>query len=159
MTVKVILEKGVSLPEYETKGSAAVDLRAIIQNTIVIKPGEVVFVSTGIKLDMSEEVNLCAEAMPRSGLGAKAGLVIANTVGLMDNDYQGTIGLYLMNRNPESRRMGMGSVPGESITIEPFDRVAQLRFSNFVQPKFAAVKKFEAVSERGEGGFGSTGKS
>lgn len=157
MNVKVILEEGAVMPEFQSEGAAAVDLCALIDAPITIRPGEKVFVSTGVKLDMTEAPNLCAEAMPRSGLGSK-GLVLANTVGLIDNDYQGPIGLTLWNSNAASVKTGMGYINGESIVITPGMRVAQLRFTEFVRPEFAAVKKFAKATKRGGDGFGSTGE-
>ncbi len=156
MTVKVILEEGVELPAYATEGSAAVDLRANIKEPITLKPGEVQVIGTGVKLDMTDEPNLCAEAIPRSGMGKK-GLVLANTIGLMDNDYQGELMVLAFNRNPATVQQGMGVVKGESITIEPGMRIAQLKFSIYVQPDFEPVKNFAKATKRGEGKFGSTG--
>ena len=156
MTVRVILEEGVELPAYATEGSAAVDLRANIKEAITLKPGEMQVISTGVKLDMADEPDLCAQCLPRSGMGKK-GLVLANTVGLIDNDYQGEVMIMAFNRNPATVKQGMGVVAGDSITIEPDMRLAQLKFSRFVQPTFDPVKAFKKATKRGEGKFGSTG--
>lgn len=157
MTVKIILEEGVDLPKYATPGSAAVDLRANIEKPITLKPGEVKMIGTGIKLDMTESPDICAEVLPRSGMGKK-GLVLANTIGLIDNDYQGEVMILAFNRNPASLQQGMGVVVGESITIDPNMRIAQLKFSKFVQPDLKPVKSFAGSTKRGEGGIGSTGE-
>jgi dUTP pyrophosphatase len=157
MTVKIVLEKGADTPKFQTTGSAGADLHAFIKEPITLKPGEQVMIPTGIKLDMTDEKGLCAWIVPRSSTG-KAGLVLGNTVGLIDNDYQGELSIIALNRNPAAVKVGMGQVQGDSITIEPGMRIAQLVFMPFVQPDLKSVKAVEKASERGEGGFGSTGK-
>lgn len=158
MTVKIILEEGVDLPEYATAGSAAVDLRANLKTPIQLRPGEVKMIPTGIRLDMSDHPDVCALLLPRSGLGSKVGLVLGNTVGLIDNDYQGEIVVAAMNRNPTVEKKGMGVVQGEKIiTIEPGMKLAQLMFTSFEQVEFEQVEGFDGETDRGEGGFGSTG--
>lgn len=154
--VKIILKDGAKMPQYATDGSAAVDLSANIKSPVVIRPGETVAISTGIELDMTETSNLCAKVLPRSGLGKK-GLVLANTVGLIDNDYQGEIIVMAHNRNPSVQRQGMGLNTGDSIVIEPDMRLAQLMFQEFIQVELEEVKGFKAATKRGKGGFGSTG--
>jgi len=156
MTIKIILEDGAKMPKYATDGSAAVDLVANIAEEIKLAPQQVAIISTGIKVDMTAEPNLCAEVMPRSGMGKK-GLVLANTIGLIDNDYQGEIMIMAFNRNPVSMKAGMGFEAGASITIEPGMRIAQMKFSTFAQAEFKEVKDFDEKTARGEGKFGSTG--
>lgn len=157
MTVKIILEEGVDLPEYATAGSAAVDLRANLKEKVTLRAGEVKMIPTGVRLDMTDHPDVCALLMPRSGLGSKTGLVLANTVGLIDNDYQGEVVVAAMNRNPAVEKKGMGIVNGEVITIEPGMKLAQLMFTTFDQVEFEQVEGFDGETDRGEGGFGSTG--
>lgn len=155
MTVKIKLEKGVNAPAYATEGSAAVDLCANIKASFTIAPGEVAQIPTGVRVDMTEHPGVCALLLPRSGLGVK-GLVLANTIGLIDNDYQGEVVVMALNRNV-SQKAGMGVKAGQSITIEPGMRLAQLMFTRFEPVVFEQVEKFAAVTDRGEGKLGSTG--
>lgn len=155
--VEIILGDGVEMPEYATEGAAALDLRANIKEPITLVPGETQLIPTGVHLNMSDEPNLCAEMMPRSGLGSKHGLVLANTIGLIDNDYQGELMIMAFNRNAQTVRRGMGVVAGANVTIEPGMRIAQLKFSYFVQPTLKKTKAFKAATKRADGGLGSTG--
>ncbi|MDX5412836.1 MAG: dUTP diphosphatase [Rhodobacterales bacterium] len=155
MTVKIKLEKGVNLPAYATDGSAAVDLVANIKAPFTIAAGEVAKIPTGVRVDMTEHPGVCALLLPRSGLGSK-GLVLANTVGLIDNDYQGEIVVMAFNRNGP-KQAGMGFKTGESVTITPGMRLAQLMFTRFEPVEFEQVEAFAVETERGENGFGSTG--
>lgn len=148
------LDKGVETPAYQTAGAAAVDLCANIKAPFIIAPGEVVKIPTGIYLDMAE-TNLCALILPRSGLGSK-GLVLANTVGLIDNDYQGEIVIMAFNRNSDVK-VGMGSKPARGIEITPKMRIAQMMFTPMHRAEFQVVDDFAKKTERGKGGFGSTG--
>ncbi len=132
-------------PHYATAGSAGLDLRACIAGPIEIRPGETVLVPSGIAIHLADP-GLAAMILPRSGLGHKHGIVLGNLVGLIDSDYQGEIMVSTWNR---------GSTP---FTLNPLDRLAQLVIVPVVQATFNVVDEF-AQSERGAGGFGSTGKA
>jgi dUTP pyrophosphatase len=132
------------MPSYATEGSAAVDLCACIPDTIGLGPGCVEMIPAGFALDMKSP-DIAAMILPRSGLGAKQGVVLANLVGLVDSDYQGEVKVALWNRSNQVR------------LIEPMDRIAQLVFVPVVRPVLNQVKDFEVKTQRGEGGFGSTG--
>jgi len=134
------------VPAYATPMSAAVDLRACIPEQITIAAGETRKVSSGIKINIQSEC-VAASLSPRSGLGAK-GLVLGNLEGLIDGDYQGEIGMALWNRNKEG-----------AIVVNPGDRVAQLKFIPIVRAEFEVVSEFEETTDRGEGGFGHSGKN
>ena len=131
------------LPDYATAHSAGLDLRAMIDQTIELAPGEAQLVPTGMAIHIGDP-GVCAVILPRSGLGHKQGLVMGNLVGLIDADYQGPLMVSLWNR---------GRLP---VTITPGDRVAQLVFLPVVRAAFRQVDQFE-LSARGEGGFGHTG--
>ena len=131
------------LPRYATPGSAGLDLRAILDDPVTIAPGETRLVRTGLAIHIANP-GFAALILPRSGLGHKKGIVLGNLVGLIDSDYQGELMISTWNR---------GSEP---FTLEPFERLAQLVVVPVVQPEFRVVDEFDA-SERGEGGFGSTG--
>jgi len=149
---------------YGSNDAAGFDLRAMIDAPITILPSEQVMIGTGIKINMAampagQFNRYAAIAMPRSGKGSKEGLVIANTVGLIDQDYLGEIMLCCWARptcghiNVANSRMG-----GTPIHIEPFDRIAQLVIVPVMRPMFKVVDSFSESTQRGEGGFGSTGK-
>ena len=131
-------------PQYATPGSAGVDLRACIDVALKIHPGETLLVPTGIAIHLSDPA-LAAMILPRSGLGHKHGIVLGNLVGLIDSDYQGQIFVSLWNRS---------QIP---FTLMPMERMAQLVIVPVMQAKFNIVEEFP-LSERGSGGFGSTGK-
>ncbi|QIR13267.1 dUTP diphosphatase [Shewanella aestuarii] len=131
------------LPAYATPGSAGMDLRAMIDTTIVIAPGETVLIPTGIAVHVADP-SLAAVILPRSGLGHKHGIVLGNLVGLIDSDYQGPLMVSCWNR---------GNKP---YTLEIGDRLAQLVFVPVVQAQFTLVDEFNR-SDRGEGGFGHSG--
>lgn len=133
------------LPAYATPGSAGLDLRACLDQPQTIKPGETTLLPTGLAIHIGD-ANLCATVLPRSGLGHKHGIVLGNLVGLIDSDYQGQLMVSMWNRGQES------------FTINPGDRIAQLVFMPVVQAEFNIVRDFEQ-SERGEGGFGHSGRS
>ena len=133
------------LPRYETRGAAGLDLRACIDAPARIAPGETLLVSSGIAIHIADP-NLAAVVLPRSGLGHKHGIVLGNLVGLIDSDYQGPVGISVWNRG------------GEPFTIEPGDRTAQLVFLPVVRARFEIVGAFEET-ERGEGGFGHSGRA
>jgi len=131
-------------PAYATAGSAGLDLRACLDAPVTLRPGETALVPSGIAVHLADS-GLAAVVLPRSGLGHKHGIVLGNLVGLIDSDYQGQVMVSVWNRS------------GEAFTIEPMERIAQLVIVPVVQAVFDIVEEF-AVSERGEGGFGSTGK-
>ena len=131
------------LPAYATDGSAGVDLRACINENILLNPGQTTLVPTGIAIHMGD-AGLAAVILPRSGLGHKNGIVLGNLVGLIDSDYQGQIMVSCWNRG------------NDAFIIEPGVRLAQMVFVPVVQVDFEVVAEFTA-SERGAGGFGHTG--
>jgi dUTP pyrophosphatase len=137
--------KDIALPEYATDGSAGMDLRAALEQTTEIKPGETLLIPTGLSIYV-EDPNMAAIILPRSGLGHKHGIVLGNLVGLIDSDYQGQLFVSCWNRGHNS------------FTIEPADRIAQLVFVPVVQADFEVVDAFES-SHRGDGGFGSSGRN
>ena len=146
-TVEVkILDERVRqhLPTYATSGSAGMDLRACIAEAQTIAPGDTVLIPTGLAIHIGDP-GVAAVILPRSGLGHKHGIVLGNLVGLIDSDYQGPLMVSCWNRSREA------------YTVNPLDRLAQLVFVPVVQAAFEVVEDFEA-SERGHGGFGSSGK-
>ncbi|OBW91893.1 dUTP diphosphatase [Gallibacterium salpingitidis] len=132
------------LPSYATEGSAGLDLRALIDEKIVLQPGETRLIPTGLSIYIADPT-LAAVILPRSGLGHKHGIVLGNLVGLIDSDYQGPLMISAWNRSQQP------------FTIEVGDRIAQLVFVPVVQAEFNIVTDFEQT-ERGSGGFGHTGK-
>ena len=130
-------------PQYATPGSAGIDLRACIEMAIKIHPGETILIPTGIAIHLSDP-GLAAMILPRSGLGHKHGIVLGNLVGLIDSDYQGEVFVSTWNRGHDT------------FTLNPLDRLAQLVVVPVVQVAFNVVDEFPA-SQRGAGGFGSTG--
>ena len=133
------------LPRYETEGAAGLDLRACIDVPATIAPGETVLVSSGISIHIANP-DLAAVVLPRSGLGHRHGIVLGNLVGLIDSDYQGPVGISVWNRGDEP------------FTVEPGDRIAQLVFLSVARARFEVVDEF-AQTERGEGGFGHSGRA
>jgi len=133
----------IPLPHYGTEGSAGLDLRACLEETLVLEPGETKLIPTGMSIYI-EDNGLAAMILPRSGLGHKHGIVLGNLVGLIDSDYQGELMVSCWNR---------GNTP---FTMEVGERIAQLVIVPVVQAEFNLVSDFEAT-DRGEGGFGSTG--
>lgn len=136
--------KEFPLPEYATPGSAGLDLRACIDQEIVIQPGETKLIPTGIAIHISDP-KLAATILPRSGLGHKHGIVLGNLVGLIDSDYQGPLMVSCWNRSEQAFTLAVG------------ERLAQLVFLPVVQATFDVVDSFQQT-ERGEGGFGHSGK-
>ena len=132
-------------PRYETEGAAGLDLRACIDAPAEIAPGETLLVPSGIAIHIADP-GLAAVVLPRSGLGHKHGIVLGNLVGLIDSDYQGPIGISVWNRGDEP------------FTIEPGDRIAQLVFLSIARARFEVVGAF-AETDRGEGGFGHSGRA
>lgn len=132
------------LPAYATPGSAGLDLRACLDAEAQLAPGQTTLIPTGLAIHIGD-ANLCATILPRSGLGHKHGIVLGNLVGLIDSDYQGQLMVSMWNRSQEH------------FTINPGDRIAQLVFMPVVQAEFNIVSDFDA-SDRGEGGFGHSGR-
>jgi dUTP pyrophosphatase len=132
------------LPAYATAGSAGLDLRACIDAPLTIEPGQTVLVPTGLAIHLADP-GYAAMILPRSGMGHKNGIVLGNLVGLIDSDYQGQLMISTWNRGQAS------------FTLQPMDRLAQLVVVPVLQVGFNVVNEFGA-SDRGEGGFGSTGK-
>jgi dUTP pyrophosphatase len=132
------------LPAYATGGSAGLDLRACIDAPLTLEPGQTVLVPTGLAIHLADP-GYAAMILPRSGLGHKNGIVLGNLVGLIDSDYQGQLMVSTWNRGQSA------------FTLQPMDRLAQLVVVPVVQVGFKVVEEF-ASSDRGAGGFGSTGK-
>jgi len=132
------------LPTYATAGSAGLDLRACIETAVTLQPGETQLIPTGMAIYLANPA-YAALILPRSGLGHKHGVVLGNLVGLIDSDYQGQLMVSCWNR---------GNV---TFTMNPMERIAQLMIVPVMQASFNIVDDFVA-SDRGEGGFGSTGK-
>ncbi|CAN5667914.1 dUTP diphosphatase [soil metagenome] len=132
------------LPAYATPGSAGLDLRACLDAPMTIDPGQAVFIPTGLAIHIGDP-GLAALVLPRSGLGHKHGIVLGNLVGLIDSDYQGQLMVSCWNRGQTA------------FTMQPMERMAQLVIVPVVQATFRTVDTF-SESDRGEGGFGSTGK-
>lgn len=133
-----------SLPHYATPGAAGLDLRACTEEPVILAPGQTELVPSGIAIHLGDP-SYAAIILPRSGLGHKHGIVLGNLVGLIDSDYQGQIMVSVWNRGQSS------------FTIQPLERIAQLVIVPVLQVEFNVVEEF-AASDRGAGGFGSTGK-
>ena len=133
-----------AMPSYATPGSAGLDLRACLDAPLTLEPGAWQLVPTGMAMHLQDPA-YAALILPRSGLGHKHGIVLGNLVGLIDSDYQGQLMVSAWNRSPSA------------FTIEPMERIAQLVIVPVVQARFNVVSEFPA-SQRGEGGYGSTGK-
>ncbi|VFR37481.1 dUTP diphosphatase [Orrella dioscoreae] len=145
VALKVLDERmRAHLPAYATPGSAGLDLRACLDAPLVLAPGATHLVPTGLAIHIGDP-GLAALILPRSGLGHKHGIVLGNLVGLIDSDYQGQLMVSTWNRGDTS------------FTLEPMERLAQLVIVPIVQARFEEVQDFSA-SERGAGGFGSTGR-
>ena len=132
------------LPSYATNGSAGLDLRACIDEPLELRPGQTELVPSGLAIHLSDP-NLAAMVLPRSGLGHKHGIVLGNLVGLIDSDYQGQILVSVWNRG------------NASFVLQPMERIAQLVIVPVLRVRFNPVAEF-SQSERGAGGFGSTGR-
>ncbi|HIU36733.1 MAG TPA: dUTP diphosphatase [Candidatus Aphodousia faecigallinarum] len=132
------------MPAYATVGSAGLDLRAMLDQPLTLQPGQTQLIKTGLAIHLADP-GYAALILPRSGLGHKHGIVLGNLVGLIDSDYQGELMVSTWNRGQEP------------FTIEPMERIAQLVIVPVVQMQMNIVDDF-AASDRGAGGFGSTGK-
>ena len=139
-----IIEDLIDLPTYSTPGSAGLDLRACMDETLILEPNQNFLMPLGIAIHIKDP-SLAALVLPRSGLGFKHGIVLGNLVGLIDSDYQGELKVPLWNRS------------ADPFEIQPGDRIAQMIFVPVEQVKFKQVESFEETA-RGEGGFGSSGK-
>jgi dUTP pyrophosphatase len=139
--------RGWGFPSWGSSLAAGLDLHACIQHPLLLEPQmPAVLISAGIAFRIGDP-EWCALVLPRSGLGHKEGLVLGNTVGVVDADYEGPCLISAWNRNPE----------GEAIPVRPGDRIAQLVFTRIARPQFAIVSAFSTGGSRQEGGFGSTG--
>lgn len=138
------LGEQIALPAYATPGSAGLDLRACLEQPLILQPGETALIPTGLAIHI-DDPHLAAVLLPRSGLGHKHGIVLGNLVGLIDSDYQGQVFVSCWNR---------GSEP---FTVEVGERIAQMVFVPVAQVEFECVAEFDA-SHRGSGGFGHSGR-
>lgn len=136
--------KEFPLPQYATAGSAGIDLRACVDGPLELQPGDTQLIPSGIAIYLADPT-LAAVVLPRSGLGHKHGIVLGNLVGLIDSDYQGQLFVSVWNRGKTT------------FTIQPGERIAQLVVVPVVQVEFDVVEEF-AATERGAGGFGSSGR-
>jgi dUTP pyrophosphatase len=132
------------LPDYATSGSAGMDLRACLDATLTVEPGETHLIPTGFAMHV-KDTGMAAVILPRSGLGHKHGIVLGNLVGLIDSDYQGQVYVSCWNRSDSD------------FVVEPGARIAQMVFLPVVQPRWQRVEEFDS-SERGAGAFGHTGQ-
>jgi dUTP pyrophosphatase len=145
LQVKILDERiRAMLPHYASAGAAGLDLRACLEKPLILEPGDSQLVPSGVAIHVGDP-GYAAVILPRSGLGAKNGIVLGNLVGLIDSDYQGPLMISMWNR---------GKSP---FTIQPLDRIAQLIVVPVVQVELEVVEEF-AASARGAGGFGSTGR-
>lgn len=143
-SIKIINNSNNPLPQYSTEMSAGVDLRAHLSENITLKPGERKLIATGLQIELPAGYE--AQVRPRSGLALKHGISVLNSPGTIDADYRGDIGVILINHG------------NENYTIAPGDRIAQMVIAQYTQVNFTETDKL-SESDRGEGGFGSSGKS
>mgnify|MGYP001028949181 CR=1 FL=1 len=147
LQVKILndrIGRDIPLPAYATEGSAGLDLRACLDQALTLEPGQTELIPTGLAIHIADP-GLCAMILPRSGLGHKHGIVLGNLVGLIDSDYQGQLFVSCWNRGQTT------------FTIEPGERIAQMVLVPVMQAEFEIVDEF-SDSERGAGGFGSSGR-
>lgn len=138
------LGREFDLPHYATDGSAGMDVRACLDEALTLEPGDTQLIPSGFAIHVADP-SLAAVLLPRSGLGHKHGIVLGNLTGLIDSDYQGQVFVSVWNRGKEA------------FTIEPGERIAQMVFVPVVQASFEVVDSFED-SQRGDGGFGHSGR-
>lgn len=142
MTIKIINQSGFELPDYQTDASAGMDLRAVVSEPIVLKTLERAIVKTGLFIELP--VGYEAQVRPRSGLAAKKGVTVLNTPGTIDADYRGEIGVILVNLSPDE------------FIVESGERIAQLVIAKHERAQWEEVSEL-SLTDRGAGGFGSTG--
>ena len=140
---KISSKSDFKLPSYETKGAAGMDLSADIESEVILKPLERSLIPTGIAISLPKDLE--AQIRPRSGLAIKHGITLLNTPGTIDSDYRGEIKVILVN------------LSNDNYTIKPQERIAQMVFSQFVSGEFDIVENLDET-DRGDSGFGSTGK-
>ena len=143
--VNPIIGEAIPLPSYATGGSAAIDLRACLEEQFGIQPGETVLVGSGIAINIKDP-NIVGIIVPRSGLGIKNGIVLANTMGVIDSDYQGEIKIGLFNRSQNQ------------YLVKPGERICQMLFMPVIQATLKLVQEFSNATYRGSGGLGHTGR-
>lgn len=142
-----ILDPRAKLPQYGTNGSAGADLRVVLDEPLLLQPGETALVGTGLAIFVKDP-NYVGLVMPRSGLGHKKGIVLGNLTGVIDSDYHGELKISLWNRSKD----------GQAVEIQPGDAVAQYLVVPVVQVGFEVVEEFSDNTTRGSGGFGHTGR-
>ena len=143
--VNPLMGEAIPLPSYATNGSAAIDLRACLKEQLGIQPGETILVGSGIAINIKDP-DIVGIIVPRSGLGIKKGVVLANTVGVIDSDYQGEIKIGLFNRS-QNRYF-----------VQPGERICQMLFMPVINATLKLVQEFSNTTFRGNGGFGHTGR-
>jgi dUTP pyrophosphatase len=143
--VNSLIGDTIPLASYATAGAAAIDLRACIKEEISIQPGETVLVGSGIAVNIKDP-NIVGLIVPRSGLGIKKGIILANTIGVIDSDYQGEIKIGLFNRSQKK------------YTVKPAERICQMLFMPVLRATLKLVREFSNATYRGNGGFGHTGR-
>ena len=143
--VNPLMGEAIPLPSYATDGSAAIDLRACLKEQIGIQPGQSVLVGSGIAINIKDS-NIVGIIVPRSGLGIKKGIVLANTIGVIDSDYQGEIKIGLYNRSQNQ------------YAVKPGERICQMLFMPVINATLKLVQDFSNTTYRGSGGFGHTGR-
>lgn len=142
--INPLLGSSIPLPQRATNGSAALDLRACLEQPVTIKPGETVVIPGGFAININDP-DIVAILAPRSGLGIKHGLVLANCIGVIDSDYQGEIKIGLHNQSKIA------------YTVQPGERVCQMMFMPVMAARLQLVDSFSTKTDRGDGGLGSTG--
>ncbi|MCR3754968.1 MAG: deoxyuridine triphosphatase [Candidatus Westeberhardia cardiocondylae] len=142
--IKNKIQKKLHLPKYITPGSSALDLRACIKHPIKIHKNQTLLIPTGIAIHISNP-NITGIILPRSGLGHFHGIILGNSIGILDSDYQGEIKLSMWNKNKKT------------FTIKPNSRIAQITFISIIRAKFNIVKSFKYKTKRNKQGFGHTG--
>jgi dUTP pyrophosphatase len=143
--VNSLIGDTIPLASYATAGAAAIDLRACIKEEISIQPGETVLVGSGIAVNIKDP-NIVGLIVPRSGLGIKKGIILGNTIGVIDSDYQGEIKIGLFNRSQKK------------YTVKPAERICQMLFMPVLRATLKLVREFSNATYRGNGGFGHTGR-
>ena len=143
--VNPLIGDAIPLASYSTAGAAAIDLRACLKEELGIQPGETVLVGSGIAVNI-QDPNIVGIIVPRSGLGIKKGIILANTIGVIDSDYQGEIKIGLFNRSQNQ------------YTVKPAERICQMLFMPVINATLKLVQEFSNATYRGDGGFGHTGR-